>query len=72
MTHKIFSSRTAMRLFKEESSDLALVAPDMVRAASDLFEKEGDYAAANDILSRYDDYCEELRYMMAELEAEFG
>ncbi len=72
MTHKIFSARTAMRLFKEESSDLALVAPDMIRSASEIFEKEGDYDAANDILARYDNECEDLRYMMAELEAEFG
>lgn len=63
---KIFSARIAMRLFKEENSDLALVHPNMIEAASELFEKEGDHAAANDIHARYDDLQEELRCMMAE------
>lgn len=71
-TPKIFSARTAMRLFKEESSDLALVHPNMIEAASELFKAEGDHAAANDIHARYDDLQEELRVLMAEAAAEFG
>lgn len=71
MTAQIFSARTAMRLFKEESSDLALVHENMIHAASDLFEAEGDHAAANDIIARYDDYQEELRCLMADALAEF-
>ena len=65
-TPRIFSARTAMRLFKEENMDLALVHPNMIDAASDLFEKEGDYDAANDIHARYDALQEELRCMAAE------
>ena len=65
-TPLIFSARTAMRLFKEENMDLALVHPNMIDAASDLFEKEGDHAAANGIHARYDDLQEELRCMAAE------
>lgn len=71
-TAKIFSARTAMRLFKEDSADLALVAPSMIEAASALFEAEGDHAAANDIHARFDDLQEELRILMAEALAEFG
>jgi hypothetical protein len=63
---KIFSAATAQRLFKEESMDLALCHPNMIQAASDLFEKAGDFEAANDIFARYDDYQEELRCMMQE------
>lgn len=66
MTHKIFSARTAMRLFKEDSMDLALVHPNMIKAASALFDEDGDHAAATDIHARYDDLQEELRCMAAE------
>lgn len=67
-THAIFSVVTAMRLFKEENSDLALCHPNIIKGASERFEKEGDHAAAGDIVSRYDDYQEELRIMMAEFQ----
>lgn len=66
ITPRIFSAKTAQRLFKEESMDLALCHPNMIEAASELFEQEGDHAAANDIHARYDDYQEELRCMAAE------
>ena len=72
MTSKIFSVETAKRLFLEESMDLALCHPNMIRGASDAFETEGNYAAANDIVVRYDEYQEELQIMLAEARAEFG
>lgn len=71
-TPQIFSAETAIRLFKEENSDLALVAPEIVQGASERLEERGDHAAANDILSRYDDLQEELRCLMADALAEFG
>ena len=66
MPSKIYSVETAKRLFLEESMDLALCHPNMIKGASDAFEAEGNHAAANDILTRYDDYQEELRIMAAE------
>lgn len=71
-TPQIFSARTAIRLFREESDDLALVHPNMIDAASEILEKEGDHAAANDIHSRFDAAQEELRCLMAAARAEFG
>jgi hypothetical protein len=65
-TPKIFSARTAQRLFREENMELALCHPNMIEAASKLFEQEGDHAAAIDIHARYEDYQEELRCMAAE------
>lgn len=61
---EIFSHVTAMRLFKEESFDLALCSAGSIQAAADEFERQGDYAAASDIVARWDDYQEELRCMM--------
>jgi hypothetical protein len=72
MTSKIFSVEVAKRLFREESMDLALCHPNMIRGASDAFEAEGDHAAACDIVARYDEYQEELEIMMADARAEFG
>ena len=69
---KIFSVQVAMRLFKEESMDLALCHENMIRGASEAFEAAGDYAAANDIWARYEDYKEELEIMMADAMAEFA
>ena len=69
---KIFSVQTAMRLFKEESSDLALCHENMIEGASKAFEAAGDYASANDIWARYYDCKEELDYLLADLMAEFA
>jgi len=69
---KIFSKVTAMRLFKEESMELALCIPSAIEAASKAFEDAGDYAAANDIYARYDDCQEDLRYEMQAAMEEFG
>ena len=69
---KIFSARTAIRLFREENSDLALVAPDIIESASEILEKEGDHAASADIHARFDDLQEELRILMTEAIAEFA
>lgn len=72
ITPQIFSARTAIRLFKEEKIDLALVAPELINAASKILEEEGDHAAASDIHARFDDYQEELRCLEAQARAEFN
>lgn len=69
---KIFSTVTAKRLFREESFDLAIVAPSIIQAAAEEFEAEGDYGAATDIQARFEDYQEELRIMEADARREFG
>ena len=69
MAYKIYSTRTAMRLFREESADLALVHPNMIIAASNMFAAEGDFVAAYDIVSRHEKYLEELRCPAAEVNA---
>jgi hypothetical protein len=68
MSHvNLNAAKLAMKHFNEESSDLVLMSMAVIQAASDLFKQEGNYAAANDILARYDDYQEELAYLIAEL-----
>ena len=56
----------AITLFKRELFELALATPDVIEEAADLAESEGFFHIASDIGSRYDDYQEELRCMMAE------
>lgn len=62
----------AMRRFKEESMSLALCTQDEIDAASKAFDEAGDYAAANDIYARYEDYQEDLNYEMQAAMKEFG
>lgn len=55
-----------MFLFRDEDSYLALATEGVILAAADIADAFGDYQVANDIHSRWLEYQEELRCMMAE------
>lgn len=70
MAH-IYSVQTAIRLFKEESFDLALVAPSIIEGAARELEREGFFHDESDIVARFDDYQEEIKLLHAEALNEF-
>ena len=55
-----------IELFLSESSDLAIANEATIDAAAKLAEKRGLHHVASDIGSRWEEYQEELQYMMAE------
>lgn len=60
------TAEESIAMFMSEDSDLAIASRDVIEQALQLAEKRGMYYVASDIGSRYDDYQEELRAMMAE------